>query len=429
MFPSGDCFNLYPMKILIQNSLFFPNIIGGAEISSHLLGMELRRRGIAADGVASTGHCDGGKSISNRPTADGLGLVYEASSHGYCDLLPTENSTGQNSFIMRSLNHFASVHSRRWQGIFTSILERSKPDILHTNTIVGLTPSIWEAARRKGIPIVHTLRDYHLLCPRTTLLRSDNTDCQNPPVPCRILARLKLDQTKDIQVATGPTNFVLQKHLDAGGFPAAEPHVVANALEEWPEEIPQRKAADPVRGLFLGQLNIHKGIPVLLEVLAELFNDSKCNDLIFDFAGTGPLVADVEEFCAAHPGRAHYHGVVKDDAKRNLLAQASFMVVPSVWAEPFSRSIIDGFSWGLPAIGSNQGGIPEVINNGLDGQVVQPTFEHLTAAIRKYTLEPEFRLEQGKAARKHASDFTLAHQVDRFQAIYESLLMKKGGKS
>ncbi len=417
------------MKLLIQNSLFFPNIIGGAEISSHLLGMELRRRGIAADAVASTGRCGGGKTLGTRPTADGLGTVYEADSHGYCDLLPPEGSTKRNGFIARSFNHFASVHSRRWLGLFSEVLRQSKPDIVHTNTIVGLTPAIWKAAHKAGIPVVHTLRDYHLLCPRTTLLRSDNSDCLQPPIPCRVLAGLKMSPTKGVKIATGPTRFVLQKHLDAGGFPHAETHVVPNALEEWPEEIPPRKTSDPVRGLFLGQLDVHKGIPILLEVLAELFADPECRTLGFDFAGAGPLVADVEKFCSAHPQRAHYHGVVKDEAKTDLLGQSSFMVVPSVWAEPFSRSIIDGFSWGLPAIGSNQGGIPEVITHGSDGQVVAPTFAPLAAAMRKYTLDPEFRLKQGAAARSRAAAFTLEQQIDKFQVIYENLLLKKGEPS
>lgn len=417
------------MKLLIQNSLFFPNIIGGAEISSHLLGMELRKRGIEADGVASTGQCGGGKTLTTRPTADDLGTVYEAPSHGYCNLLPNENSTGSGGILLRSLNHFSSVFSRRWLNLFEEVLQRSQPDIVHTNTIVGLTPAIWQAAHNQNIPVVHTLRDYHLLCPRTTLLRSDNSDCQNPPLPCRVLSNLKMAHTKTVSIATGPTRFVLQKHLDAGGFPNAQPHVIANALEEWPEQIPQRKATDPVRGLFLGQLDVHKGIPVLLEVLESLFADLQYQALGFDFAGTGPLVPEVEKFCAAHPMRAIYHGVVKDDAKRNLLAHSSFMVVPSVWAEPFSRSIIDGFSWGLPAIGSNQGGIPEVITDGSDGQVIKPIFEPLAAAISRYTLEPEFRLEQGAAARKRASVFTLDRQIDQFLVLYENLLLAKGKKS
>ena len=417
------------MKLLIQNSLFFPKVIGGAEISSHLLGVELRRRGLGADAVASTGVVGNGKSISTRPTDDGLGTVFEAPAHGYCDLLPEDPQAAQPGILMRGLHHFSSVHSRRWQTLFAEILETSQPDIVHTNTLVGLTPAIWGAAHQRGIPVVHTLRDYHLLCPRTTLLRSDNTDCQSPPLPCRILAGLKMSRTKGVQVVTGPTRFVLQKHLDAGGFPDAVPEVVANALEDWPDEIPHRNPEDPVRGLFLGQLNVHKGIPVLLEVLSDIFADPAYAHLGFDFAGAGPLVDTVKAFCDAHSQQARYHGVVKGQDKRDLLAQASFMVVPSVWSEPFSRSIIDGFSFGLPAIGSNRGGIPEVITDGSDGQISPPDFASLGKAMRTYAGNPELRLQHGAAARLRAADFTLDRQVDKFLVIYERLLERRATPS
>lgn len=414
------------MKILIQNSIFFPQVIGGAEISSHLLGQELRRRGLACDAIASTGRTGRGSQVETRPTEDGLGTVFEASAHGFCDLLPLENSQSQPGFLTRSLNHLSMVYSRRWHSIFSAVLDKSSPDLVHTNTLVGLTPAIWSAARAKGIPVVHTLRDYHLLCPRTTLLRSDQSDCQNPPLPCRALAGMKLRQTQNIQLVTAPTGFVLQKHLEAGGFQHAQTAVVPNALEEWPEEISPFKKDGPVQGLFMGQIQNHKGISVLLEALDTLFGDEGCQHLRFDFAGVGPMTREVESFCAAHPERARYHGMVRDEPRRNLLRQASFMVVPSIWSEPFSRSIIDGFSWGLPAIGSNQGGIPEVIRDQVDGMVIEPTADELVRAITLMTTDSDLRQRMSLEARSGSSRFTLKQQVDSFEDLYRQLLPQRG---
>ncbi|MEZ4387763.1 MAG: glycosyltransferase [Candidatus Krumholzibacteriia bacterium] len=414
------------MKVLIQNSVYFPNVIGGAEISSHLLGQELRRRGIAADAVATTGRVGGGAELTTRPTADGLGTVYEAPAHGVCDLLPPAGAP-QPGFARRSLNHLSSVRSARWRRLFDAVLDRVRPDVVHTNTIVGLTPAIWAAAHARGVPVVHTLRDYHLLCPRTTLLRSSQTDCTAPPLPCRVLASLKLRQTHEVQLVTAPSDFVLQKHLAAGGFTGARTAVVPNALEEWPEEVPRRESAGgEVRGLFLGQISRHKGIGLLLEALAGLFADPACSRLRFDLAGRGPLVPEVVAFCAAHPDRAVYHGMVRDEPRRDLLRRASFMVVPSIWAEPFARSIIDGFSWGLPAIGCRQGGIPEVITDGRDGLLVAPTAAGLAAAMAALTTDHARRLRLGEAARSRAADFTLVRQVDRFVELYRDLVADPG---
>ncbi len=413
------------MKILIQNTLFFPQVIGGAEISSHLLGQELRRRGMAVDAVASTGIRGRGRTVTTRPTADGLGTVFEAPAHGFCDPFAAGENSQQPNLLIRGLNHFASVYSPRWQSLFSEILVRTKPDLVHTNTIVGMTPAIWKAARHHGIPVVHTLRDYHLLCPRTTLLRSDGTDCRNPPLPCRILARLKMGQTKYVDAVTGSSRFVLQRHLAGDGFAEAKSFVVPNALEDWPENLPLRRDSGPVRGLFLGQIAGHKGIPLLLEVLAGLFADPACHELHFDFAGHGSLVETVRKFCSTHPDRARYHGHVEGEAKRDLLGGASFMVVPSVWAEPFGRSIIDAFSWGLPVIGSDRGGIPEIITTGRDGLVVNPDATSMSNAIKTFTLDHAMRLQMGLAARARAADFTLDRQVDAFISIYKTLLQER----
>lgn len=415
------------MKVLIQNSLYFPNVIGGAEISSHLLGQELRRRDIAADGVASTGQRGKGTQLSQRPTDDGLGTVYEADAHGLCDLLPPAGQDPNPGFLVRGLNHFAMVNSPRWSRLFDQVLALSQPDIVHTNTIVGMTPAIWNAAHKRGIPVVHTLRDYHLLCPRTTLLRSDNTDCVDTPLPCKVLAGLKMRQTHQVQMVTAPTDFVLRKHLDAGGFHGARAAVVPNALEEWPAEIPDRQPGGPVRGLFMGQINQHKGISLLLEALTNLFQDPNFNRLEFDFAGTGPLTDQVQDFCVTHPDRARYHGMVKDEPKRKLLRESAFMVVPSIWAEPFSRSIIDAFSWGMPAVGGRVGGIPEVITEGQDGLLVAARTDLLQQAIGQLTTDDSLRLRLGKSARSSASGFTLERQVDRFVELYQELLRQRGG--
>lgn len=414
------------MKILIQNTLFFPRVIGGAEVSSHLLGQELRARGIAADAVATTGVHGRGREVHTRSTADGRGTVFEAPAHGLCDPLPADQAASATGPLVRGLNHFANVYSRRWRALFAEIIVRSRPDIVHTNNVVGLTPAIWAAAREHGIPVVHTLRDYHLLCPRTTLLRSDQSTCRNPPPPCRLLSSLKLRQTRQVEAVTAPSRFVLGKHLDSGGFPLASTHVVPNALEGPPHALADRReTGSSVRGLFLGQMGVHKGVSLLLEVLPRLFADPRCDALHFDFAGRGPLVPQVRDLAATYPRRVKYHGHVEGQAKQDLLRAAGFMVVPSLWPEPFGRSVIDAFSWGVPVIGSDRGGIPEIITQGRDGLVTPPEPRALEDAMRKLTTDRESRLEMGAAARRRAEDFTLDRQVDAFVEIYETISGKR----
>jgi len=410
------------MKILVQNSIFHPRVIGGAEISSHLLAVQLSSRGWDVDALATTGSRRGPGELKARPLEGTDGQVLEAPSAGLYDLYRDGGPAPPPGLLIRGMHHFAAVHSPRWLRLARQALDRSRPDLLHTNTIVGMTPAVWQAARERGIPVVHTLRDYHLLCPRTTLLRSSGRECVDTPLPCRVLARLKLARTGGIQMVTAPSRFVLQRHLDAGAFPGARSEVVPNACEEIPGDLPLRTATDVPRGLFLGHLDAHKGVVLLMEALADLFADPATADLEFDFAGAGPLAEEVSAFCAAHPGRARFHGVVRDQAKRDLLRQAAWVTVPSVWNDNFPRTMLDAFSWGLPVIGCRRGGIPEVVREDRDGLIVEPDAVALADAMRRYVAEPDLRLGHGASARTRAAEFTLDRQVDRFEAIYRSLL-------
>ena len=410
------------MKILVQNSIFHPRVIGGAEISSHLLAVQLSGRGWDVDALATTGSRRGPEELEARPLEGTDGQVLEAPSSGLYDLYRDGGPAPSPGLLIRGLHHFAAVHSPRWLRLARRALDRSRPDLLHTNTIVGMTPAVWQAARERGIPVVHTLRDCHLLCPRTTLLRSSGRECLDAPLPCKILARLKLARTGDLQAVTAPSRYVLQRHLDAGAFPGARAEVVPNACEEIPAEVPARTADDKPRGLFLGRLDAYKGVVLLLEALKELFADPDLAALSFDFAGAGPLADDVAAFCAAHPGRATFHGVARDRAKRELLRRAAWVTVPSVCIDNFPRTMLDAFSWGLPVIGSRRGGIPEAVRGDRDGVIVEPEAAALAAAMRRYVLEPDLRLAHGAAAGRRAAEYTLDRQVDRFEAIYRDLL-------
>ena len=156
--------------------------------------------------------------------------------------------------------------------------------MLHTNTIVGLTPAVWRAARRLGVPVVHTLHDYHLLCARTTLLRSDGRLCDRAPWPCRELWRWKRRATTDVDVVTAPSRYVLDRHLAQGAFPAARTAVVPNA----PEPLAAAPTPSPRvhgGGLFLGQLQVHKGVRELLGALAHVFAGPLPPGFAFEIGG------------------------------------------------------------------------------------------------------------------------------------------------
>ncbi len=404
-------------RILIVNSLFFPNLAGGTEFNVLRLGRELSARGHHVDVLASSGRHEGEARLVAR-RVDGIsGEVFEAPSAGRLDIV-SDPVAAKPGLAIRGLHHFGQVRDAAWHAWTQEALERARPDVVNTHSLVGLTSSVWEACRRRGLPVVHSLHDLQLLCPRTTLQRSSGAACDGGPLPCQLLRGWKRRRVRGLALVTGPSRFVLERHRDFGFFADVPSEVVPNAVDHIPPRLPDRSTRPVATGLYVGRLNAQKGVPQLLAALEALYAAEPALPLTFAFAGDGPLRPQVEAFAARRADRVRYFGHVEPEVRDALFHESDFLILPSATGEVFGLAIIEGFSWGLPAIGSDRGGIPEVIRDGEDGQVVAPTSAALAAAIARYALDGELRRQHGAAARDRALDFTVQTQATRFLAIY-----------
>lgn len=409
------------MRILIQNGVFYPNVIGGAEHSSWLLSLRLSERGHHVDAVATTGFRRGPQhELADRGLEGLSGRVFEAPSHGSVDIL-TDGQPPAN-ILRKTIHHAQNVRSKRWRALLDDLLRERRPDVVHTNVIVGMTGVVWDAAAAAGIPVVHTLRDYHLLCPRTTLLRSSGVECVDAPWPCRVYRHFKKGSTRHVDVVTAPSNFVLQRHLDHDQFPGARAEVVHNAGPPPVEPAPERPERDAMHVVYLGQLDEHKGVGLLLEVLGSWFEHPDRPPLHVTFAGAGPMESAVRSFCGRWSRHAHFAGFVADAAKDDVLRHADVLVVPSVWNDNFPRVMLDAFRYALPVIGARRGGIPEVVEHERNGLIVEPDADELRAALERLATDVTLRHRLGARAHEDARKYQLENQVTRFEEIYRSLV-------
>ena len=78
--------------------------------------------------------------------------------------------------IWHAIDVYNVIMSRK----LASIIAREKPDVISTSNLSCLSVDIWRLARNAGVPIVHTARDYYLMCP-TAIMFSHSKPCQRSP--------------------------------------------------------------------------------------------------------------------------------------------------------------------------------------------------------------------------------------------------------
>ena len=118
------------------------------------------------------------------------------------------------------------------------------------------------------------------------------------------------------------------------------------------------------RFVFVAQLYEEKGVDIILRLSNRLPDD-------YSFDIYGPLVDPKYNEEYFHNYRARYCGVLKPEDVVRTLSQYNIMAFPTFWpAEGYPGVIIEALSIGMPVISTKTGGIPEMIENGKNGLLV-----------------------------------------------------------
>ncbi len=156
-----------------------------------------------------------------------------------------------------------------------------------------------------------------------------------------------------------------------------KPHVLAppggDRLGSLSAEAVRLRAAHtgPLRLLFLANVTPLKGLHVLLEALAGLPNGSCALDVAGSLTVDSDYARRMQQQAAALPAPARFHGVLDGEALAALLKASDVLVIPSYW-EGFGIAYLEGMAFGLPAIGTTAGAIPQLIRDGVNGYIIAP---------------------------------------------------------
>ncbi len=281
----------------------------------------------------------------------------------------------RTSTTRRLASHLEDAAS--WpSGRLDRTLGKYAPDIVHTQNLPGIGTGIWEAARRRRIPVVHTLNDYHLLCPRTTLMSKDGSQpCRPSPLLCGMRTRLLGRWVGGVRRVLAVSQHLLDAHM--GFFGGVDSRLARNPLRPLARTLAAPKAELRTIG-YIGALHPNKGVDVLLRSLPA-FEE---RGLVLRIAGRGALEEDVAE-AARLSSALEYVGFATGDAKSDFIESCDLGVLPSVWREPGGPtwSMSDWLSAGRPVLVAPAGGLAEVAGVTPGSIAVEPTVTGILRSV------------------------------------------------
>jgi glycosyltransferase involved in cell wall biosynthesis len=312
------------------------------------------------------------------------------------------------------------------------VLREFSPDVVHLHNIYHqLSPSILQPLRAHDVPSLMTLHDYKLACPTYLFLDKGQVceaclggrfhqavirRCNDGSLLASSLNAVELA----LHTATGayapvhvfacPSRFVLTKMTEAGVFPDRLRHV-PNFVDA-SSITPKPRAGGGI--VFAGRLSSEKGVDTLIAAAAAL-------DASVDIAGTGPDATSLQALARSLGAtRIRFHGHLPREALHRLVRSAAAVAIPSRCHENQPMIALEAMACGVPVVASHLGGLPELIDPGVDGHVVPPNdVEALAGSLEGLLVDPERAFEMGRAGRaKVETRFSPDRHLDRLSAAY-----------
>lgn len=274
------------------------------------------------------------------------------------------------------------------------LLDEFEPDLVHVHHLTCLSTDLLTMLRIRCTPVVMTLHDFWMICPRGQRIHPDGSHCETidrarchgcirstwpflfspegEPDPLTRKAEMEMlaawdDHVRDalghVDRILVPSRFYKEELSRHGLDPeriAVVPHGLSAAPFEGIEE--QRTAAEKTRVGYLGTVIPSKGVHVLLEAAAglgdriEVHVHGECVPYHEDDGYLDRLKAAAPEGV-----EVTFHGRYEPQALPGILADLDVLVAPSIWYEAFGITVREGFLAGLPVIASDLGGLAEAL--------------------------------------------------------------------
>lgn len=393
------------MRVLLVSD-FYPPAPGGLEAHVRRLAHALRRTGhtvaVVAGGPAGPPVDDDGVAVHHPGLSlDRLPAAFRDSAHRFHPPWPDRT-------FLRGVRR---------------VLDRFAADVVHAH---GWCQFSAAAAADGRIPVVVTLHDYGVRCPKKNLLRGDAECARGRGVRCLRCRGDEQGSTKRAVLSGALSRTVPRLVARVDRFIAVSEHVARRFRETAPDpervvvipnflDLPDEPSAEPTGSqvLYVGPATRHKGLSVLLRALQQVPLG------LADAVVVGVSAADGARAAGDAATPVFYAGRLTGEPLWRRFRSAAVVVVPSIWPEPCPTVALEALAFGRPVVASRIGGLPDLVADGSTGLLVPPGDPGaLAGAITMLLRDRGLLTAMAAAAYASASSFATTAAVRRIEAVY-----------
>ena len=360
----------------------------------------------------------------------------------YSDYFVKNVDYSTNSSIFSKIKMASNIiYSQEAKKKFEKLVIKENPDIVHLHIFQHqLSPSILDICKKYHLPTVYTAHDLKMICLNYKMMHHGKIceDCKDGHLyHCAVNRCVKESFVKScINVIEGyfhkfkksydaidyiitPSEFYRNKFIEFGVASERVVHI-PNFLDR---ECPDIKVINNSENyyLYFGRLSEEKGILTLIKAIEGIKSD-------LYIVGSGPLKKVIEEYVKNNDlSNIKLLGFKSGQELTNIVGNAKAVVLPSEWYENGPYSAIEALQLGRPIIGSDIGGIPELIHE--NGYLFKSgDLEDLKKVINDF--EKKTTDERNEMISKSIDLFIQTYTADihykKIISIYNSLTTKKG---
>ncbi len=342
---------------------------------------------------------------------------------------------------------------------FGELADAFQPDVIHVGHLHHLSTSIVEAAHRRGLPVVFTLHDFWLMCPRGQFLQTnlgrpdpwalcDGQDDRKCAVHCfsryhsgasteaeddirywQDWVHRRMDHVREmaamVDVFAAPSQTVFRSFRDSFGVPEERLVFLDYGFDR---RILQGRKRVREGDFVFGYIGTHipaKGIPVLLDAFPLVRGNVRLRIWGRPNPGTTPVLRErTRRMPPSRADRVEWMGeygtstIVPD-----VFDRIDALVVPSIWLENSPLVIHEAQQARVPVIASNLGGMAEYVDHEVNGLLFRPRDPvALARQMQRFVDDQELAMRLGRRGYLHSGSGDIPpieRHVHDLLALYE----------